>query len=369
MAGEESHSLPEGAQKSGGNLSGLSRALALFAGVILPVICFSLSYPEQPIWQSQRITDYAQLFLTHAGSAPFYPLLFYNMASMILMICRPRRYLHNVWVRWGIYSGVAVALGFWVLFMLAVGDNVAFMLSLGVFFSLLSAAVFWGLMLLMRWMLRNGMGGLLAVLIGICTCLAIFVPKILVFPLAISLWSATAWAVTAYGAMSLWIIRQRGEKRFQFSLAQLLGIVAWWSGYLSAWRIAYLIVLEKYSLLSPTPPPPGSCYLCTAAARGHRRWVGGEEIFTPDGSVFRVNDQLRTFKAFELLLQTVCPRCHRLCRKVYDGIGPVLASAIRHPLAADAAYALLKPAEWLCRGILKLVLDETSCYLKQIYRR
>jgi hypothetical protein len=117
----------------------------------------------------------------------------------------------------------------------------------------------------------------------------------------------------------------------------------------------------------PTKPPP-QCYLCTAAAWGHRRWVGSEEFVAPDGSTIRVSDQLRTFKAFELLLQTVCPRFHRLCRKIYDAIGPVLAATIRHPLATDAAYTLLKPAEWLCRGLLRLVLHDSNCYLIRLYR-
>jgi hypothetical protein len=363
---EEIHSPPEEAQVPRMELSGLSRGLALFAGVILPAICFFFGCPNRPLWQSQKISDYAQLFLSHAGSAPFYPLLLYNMASMVLMVCHPHRYLHNVWVRWGIYSGVAVALGFWGLFMVALGENIAFTLSWGLFVSLLSSAVSWGMMLAVRWMIRNNMGILLTVLIGLFFCLILFIPIILVLLLVIASWSATAWAVTAYGAMSLWIIRQRGNKRFQFSLAQLLGVMAWVAGYCSAWRIAYLIVLEKYAQL-PTKPPP-QCYLCTAAARGHRRWVGSEELITPDGSTVRVNDQLRTFKAFELLLQTVCPGFHRLCRKIYNAIGPILAATIRHPMAADAAYTLLKPAEWICRGLLRLVLNDPTCYLEKLYR-
>jgi hypothetical protein len=63
-------------------LSGLAKGLFLFTGVILPVLCFFIRCPCQPNWQSGCPQGYAQLFLSHAGSLPFYPLLLYNMTSM-----------------------------------------------------------------------------------------------------------------------------------------------------------------------------------------------------------------------------------------------------------------------------------------------
>jgi hypothetical protein len=180
-----------------------------------------------------------------------------------------------------------------------------------------------------------------------------------------ALFCSTPWAVASYATMSFLMIRHRSEKGFQFSLAQLLGFVTWFGGYCAAWRVAFLLVLEEYSKL-PTVEPE-RCYICTAAARGHRRWVASEEFFAADGRIFRVNDQLRRFKAFELFLMAISPGLHKTCRWIYDRAGPVLARTIVHPLAADIAYAALKPLEWLCRAVLFCTVRDGDAYRK-LYR-
>jgi hypothetical protein len=174
----------------------------------------------------------------------------------------------------------------------------------------------------------------------------------------IALIFSTPWAVACYTYVSWRIMRHRKNQGFQFSLAQLLGAVTWFGGYCSAWRVAYLIVLEEYSRL-PTQAPQ-ECYICTAAARGHRRFVCSEEYRTNSGTIRLVNDQLRRFKAFELLLLTICPRLHRLCRKIYDAIGPLATRAIARPLPADFAYVTLKPLEWLCLAAVGLAAKDRS---------
>jgi hypothetical protein len=183
--------------------------------------------------------------------------------------------------------------------------------------------------------------------------------------IAISFFLSTPWAVASYATMSFLLIRHRKEKGFQFTLAQLMGVVTWFGGYCAAWRVAYLIVLEEYAKLPAKAPQ--RCYLCTAAARGHRRWVRSEEFIAADGGKCRVNDQLRCFKAFELLLLAGSPRLHRLCRRVYDAVGPAMARAIMYPLFADIAYAALKPLEWFCRAMLFTVVRDRAGWLR-LYR-
>ena len=130
-----------------------------------------------------------------------------------------------------------------------------------------------------------------------------------------------------------------------------------------------MIVLDEYCRL-PVNPPPSGCYLCTAAARGHRRWVRSEELRLPGGKTMHVNDQLRCFKAFELLLLVVCPKWHRLCRRIYDAIGPKLAAAINgRPLLADLTYSALKPAEWLCRFAIFLIAQDAGGRYRRLYWR
>src|SRR5262249_24674408 len=101
-----------------------------------------------------------------------------------------------------------------------------------------------------------------------------------------------------------------------------------------------------YSKLPLTAPQ--NCYVATAAARGHQSIVRSTRVMASDGSWFMVNDQLRRLKAAELIIEGLFPKLHRLMRSLYDQLGPPLArQMIGRPLLADAAYLLLKPAEWL----------------------
>jgi hypothetical protein len=342
----------------------LARSLFLFTGVILPAICFSLGFPEQPDWQSGEASAFAELYLSHKGSMPFYPLLLYNMASMSLLVSNPQRFVAKVWVRFGVYSGVAVAIGFWGLFFTALNSggpgSMAAQFMSEVFFSLLGIVVPWAVIYGLNYAVKiyNWVNWIIYVLVVICLLGFLY----LCFW---ALYCSTPWAVASYATMSFLIIRYRNEKGFQFSLAQLLGFVTWFGGYCAAWRFAYLLVIEEYSKL-PTVEPE-RCYICTAAAHGHRRWVGSEEFLAADGRIFRVNDQLRRFKAFELFLIAISPRLHKSCRWIYDLAGPALARTIVHPLAADIAYAALKPLEWLCGAVLFFAVRDGDAYRK-LYR-
>ena len=166
--------------------------------------------------------------------------------------------------------------------------------------------------------------------------------------------------------MAIYAARHSGVKRLRFSLARLLGVVTWLAAYLGAWRTSVLLMLQEYAKLPTTPPE--DCYVSTAAARGHRRLVGAEEYAAPTGKAYRVNNQMRYLKAAELLLAALSPPAHRTCRRVYDRIGPVLAGMLIHPLLADAAYLSLKPAEWLCRAALALLLPDRGQSFRDLYR-
>ena len=81
-----------------------------------------------------------------------------------------------------------------------------------------------------------------------------------------------------------------------------------------------------------------------------------------------VNRQLRTRKAFELMLQAVAPRAPHRLRHMYDSIGPRLASATLTPLAADLAFVGLKPAEWIARLALCVALGKERALAEQLYQ-
>ena len=81
-----------------------------------------------------------------------------------------------------------------------------------------------------------------------------------------------------------------------------------------------------------------------------------------------VNAQLATFKAAELTLRAISPNGHRVFRFFYDRIGPRAAKMLCGPLLATAAYLCLKPAEWLCRIALRMLLGRKTFRLAlQLY--
>ncbi|NQT13816.1 MAG: hypothetical protein HQ582_13770 [Planctomycetes bacterium] len=346
------------------------RAVFLFTGVVLPFVCFLLGFPERPDWQSGSISAYAQLLLSHKPSIPLYPFLLYNMTSMTLVVLDPDRFGKNPLVRFGVYTGVPLAAGYWVVFQIATemvvdGPHWSFLFGAPwrVFLSLLPVLVPIGLVLLLRFLARKfDISNILPIGIAVIVCLFASTGSMAVF---LCLLCATPWAVASYAAMSILLFRGGGAERLRFTLAQLMGVVAWAAAWLGAWRGSFLWMLHEYSKL-PTSPPD-DCYVSTAAARGHRRLVGSEEQVSRCGKVLLVNAQMRYLKAAELLLASVSPGAHRGCRWVYDRIGPVLASALVHPVAADAAYLGLKPAEWLARGVLALVLPEQGHVIRGLY--
>ena len=113
-------------------------------------------------------------------------------------------------------------------------------------------------------------------------------------------------------------------------------------------------------LMSQKISPPNiiltqDCYVCTAAAGGHQKIVKPQRMGIRRGNKIVVNRQLCVSKAFEELLQEKTPRFHKLLRRIYDAIGCPIARRIRTPFAADVAYIVIKPLEWLLLIILYLV--------------
>jgi hypothetical protein len=125
-------------------------------------------------------------------------------------------------------------------------------------------------------------------------------------------------------------------------------------------------MLEEYSRLPKNAPP--TCFVCTAAAKGHPSVVRSQRYIACDAAVYAVNDQLRTLKAFELLLAHVSPRGHRVCRWAYDRVGPLLAAILCHPLLADLGYFALKPVEWFARSVLAVAIPGARISIQGLYR-
>ncbi|NLE36924.1 MAG: hypothetical protein GX621_02755 [Pirellulaceae bacterium] len=347
------------------NFSASAKAAFVFAGVIMPVICFLLagSPALRPSWQSGRLQDFAMLLLSPKSSFPVFPLLLYSIGSMIVMICEPARFSRYFVVRFGVYTGVPLAIQYFVIVSCtgALSDCDPVKTAVGIVLaSLISWGVAWLILLGSR---KTRFPGCFLVVV----LMTLFVGGVIFSPFAVLIVvaSATPWAAIAYGIMSFQIINHRPNGRWQFSLAQLLGFISWWAMYLAAWRVSIKMMWIEYAKLPVSPP---ECYVATAAARGHRRWVGAKPVRGATGKTLWVNDQLRHLKAAELALAATCPKMHRQIRAVYDRLGPPAAELLVHPLLADAAYAALKPAEWTARVAMRLLLPGSKALIARLYR-
>jgi hypothetical protein len=108
------------------------------------------------------------------------------------------------------------------------------------------------------------------------------------------------------------------------------------------------------------------CFVASAAARADARLTGAEPVRGPDGVLRPVTRQLRTLKAFELLLVAASPRAHSALRAVYDRIGPPVARRLGRRSAALAWIALL-PAQAIARLALGLALRDADALIGRTY--
>ena len=122
----------------------------------------------------------------------------------------------------------------------------------------------------------------------------------------------------------------------------------WLATVLAAIALKIPLAMHFYQQLPNQPPP--SCFIVTAASRGHswlvRTWR--------DDSGCTVNRQLMTFWQFEATLVAKAPRCHRVLRVIYNGFAPTVARSMIFPWMSDIVYLLLKPVEWMAVTLNRL---------------
>lgn len=349
----------------------------LYAGVILPIICHSLTLKESPdaaTWQSGSLHHKLSFVLSARVGFPCYPFMVYPIICLILVLFRERQFATHPVVRFGIFSGAPVAAWYCVILAIVVADVEKLPWSLRLFHVLLIGAasvavptLIWGAIWILLWLRRRlsiprllivGTGTIVLVAGGITAVLdgadlLEMIAEATVVTFFFSLIFAPFWALGVYAGMTLRLAWKFPQPRFR--LTQLLAGFTWLSAFLSACRWVVLRSLEEYSKL-PTEPP-GGCYVATAAAHGHPSLVGSHEVTSADGRCIRINQQLATFKVGELALRAWTPGGHRFARYFYDAIGPPIARHIRSPWLADVAYVSLKPAEWTVRLALRTVLS------------
>ena len=134
--------------------------------------------------------------------------------------------------------------------------------------------------------------------------------------------------------------------QLNFNLGAVLGLTL-------GWVVLTLVKIPlAMGIYDRLPAEPVGCFVVTAAAKGHRRWVGS---WFDSGRGGLVNQQLLVMWRFERWLATRFPSFHKRLRWVYNKIGPVVAIQIRYRWQADLVFILLKPIEWTAAIILRFV--------------
>jgi hypothetical protein len=117
------------------------------------------------------------------------------------------------------------------------------------------------------------------------------------------------------------------------------------------WAASVLLSKLQFKSLPDQAP---ECFVVTAAMHGHRSIVGPLiEIATPD-STRRASRQLIIFWKLEQIWDEASPRTHRIFRRLYNRVGPMIARRIRSPFVADAVYLTLKPLEWVATVVISV---------------
>lgn len=333
--------------------------------VALPPFSFWVITGLKPEWQSGELDAYLALLLQPEASIFFLALLAYSIICCILLLSQADRFSQFFAVRLGIYTGVLLALQYTIMLGLYLLDNsYSFLILLLWLFPLYYPKIYrWTVQ---KWGKQSARWGLTVLILVVIVIVAV-INREQFYPLFLALIGlvmvAPFWSFLLASQAAIWLYK---HNEGGLSLPRGLSLTAWLAAYVVAWRYDILKMYELYAKL-PTAPP--DCYIATAAACGHPRFVHSRKIHCSNGKSMQVNEQLQILKCSELALLVVNPLVHKTLRKIYDVVGKSLARKIRNPFLADVAYVFLKPFEWLAGMVLKVIIPEIDSIRNEIYAK
>jgi len=330
---------------------------------IMPAFSFWATDLLKPEWQNGELSSYIILLLFPQASLLFFPLLAYSIICYLLLLFAPHRFSTSVIVRGGIYTGVLLALQYSIVVLIYALDDFIYIVIPIWIFSLLYLPIYrWAVS---KWSADKVNSVLFILVLGLLVIGTLIMRQSMpVLILVFLTMAAPFWALLLALRASIWLYKNYETK---FTLSRGLGLTAWLATYIAAWRFDILKMYELYAALPPQPPP--DCYIATAAAHGHPRFVRSWTVRRADGMSMPGNVQLQVLKCAELALMGTTPRWHKTLRKIYDGVGRSLARRIRNPFLADMAYVFLKPLEWLAGIMLKLIIPEIDSISSKLYTK
>jgi hypothetical protein len=335
-------------------------AYAVFV-TAMPVFSFWAIQLLGPQWQTGELRSYITLMLFPEASLLFFPLLAYSIIGYLLLLFAPAQYSKSFVIRFGVYTGILLALHYSMVVLVYSFSSFAYLVVLTWIFPLVFLLIY--RRAVARWTVLKVNKVLFTVIAGaLLVSTALTRGGALFFVLVALLMAAPFWSFLLAVQASIWLIKNHETK---FTLPRGLGLTAWFAAYIAAWRFDILKMYELYAALPPTPPT--DCYIATAAARGHRQFVHSWTVSCLDGRSIPVNVQLQRLKCAELSMLAINPRLHGFLRGIYNRVGRILARFIQNPLLADAAYVLLKPWEWMAESLLKIIVPELDSISRKMY--
>ncbi len=346
-----------------------TRIWMIWAGLIVPACCLGLSLSGANLaeWQSGLIREYAGLLLDRPGTLRFLPLVAYSWLSMLLFAWAPKRFAPSWLVRLGLFAGILIAAQYIALFAAHLfarhhlGELLQGLVAASVAELILLASIRGFDWSRSRWGARRLFYGI-AILLGLTWLsgsLAMAarsqgLQEVILGPPAIAgigllltqLVLAPVFALDAYYRAA-----RSSHRMAAFRLPPIKAQILWLLAWLVSWRQAFVAMLEAYADLPPSP----DCFVATAAARGHSRWVGAWHQPSEEGGSFTLTRQMQDLKGLELLLSSFSPGLHRPLRRLYDRFGPRFADRLRSPFLADLAWLLLLPMQGFARCAIILV--------------
>ena len=329
------------------------------SGFLFPLVCLIViattagaSFSATAPWQSGRLQDYITVLIRPPGIFWFYPFLFYSMCCLVLWCINPIRFSNSQPIRLGLFSGVFLAFAFMVLLSIVtafVGQVMALFVMTGL------AAVTWLLTRIAGKLIRFSILNLMVLTTIVALLLTIGMSRglnsddaarsvsiVLLFVCGAAPTTALVAFVRVSVAAFAISTKDSGSRFLRLGLW-----IGWMLSGATSTRFAVETMLDEYSRLPTTNP---NCYICSAAAYGHRALVGSSK--NEHGGW--VNLQMKRCKFLELVLLAICPGLAVALRQLYDVAGPALARACRiNPFFADLTYLLLKPIEMTALVIQK----------------
>lgn len=335
-------------------------AYAVFV-TAMPVFSFWAVQLLRPEWQTGELRSYITLLLFPEASLLFFPLFAYSIICYLLLLLAAARYSEAFVIRFGVYTGILLALHYSIVVLVYSFSSFAYLVVLTWIFPFVFLLIY--RRAVARWTALK-VNKVLFILIpgALLVSTALTRGGALFFVLVALLMAAPFWSLLLAIQASIWLIKNHETK---FTLPRGLGLTAWVAAYIAAWRFDILKMYELYAALPPTPPT--DCYIATAAARGHRQFVHSWTVPCLDGRSIQVNVQLQRLKCAELAMLAINPRLHGFLRGIYNRAGKVLARCIQKPLFADVAYMLLKPWEWMAESLLKIIVPELDSISRKMY--